>query len=354
MTQRLRHGPRSLRQLVVTATLAVLLALAPAALAQIGGDPEGLAGLAQLDTEALDEGVFRTAAGMVVEPVVRNGALYAVRGQSEPFEASAALELAALVGAATGFGAGIEQPVLDFLEEAVPQLAGNGPSVVGIERFRLTLDVTGSEEPFDLTFALALAEVRAEAFPPARHAKGSADAAIVVREFSDFQCPACRRFNTELMPMLEASVLAGEDVRIEYHHFPLGTFPHSFRAAEAAECVADANADDADAFWTYKDALYQRQPQWSSLSDPDTLFLTIAEEAGVVSDGVAACLAEGRHEPTVQAARQAAVALQLRGTPSVFVGGFQLDNTADPAAYAQAIAYLEAFGADEASTDPVE
>ncbi len=352
MTRCSRHGPRRFRALV--ATLAVLLAFASAAFAQIGGDPESLAGLAELDTEALDEGVFRTAAGMVVEPLVRNGALYALRGQSEAFEASAARELAALVGAATGFGAGIEQPVLDFLEESVPQLAGNGPSVVGIERFRLTLEVTGAEEPFDLTFALALAEVRTEAFPLARHAKGPADAAIVVREFSDFQCPACRHFNLELMPMLEASVLAREDVRIEYHHFPLGTFPNSFRAAEAAECVTDANADDADAFWTYKEALYQRQPQWSSVSGPDASFVTIAEEAGLVSDGVAACLAEGRHEPTVQAARQAAVALQLRGTPSVFVGGFQLDNLADPAAYAQAIAYLDAFGADEASVDAVE
>ncbi len=352
MTQSPRHGTCRPRRLVLT--LAALLAFVPAAFAQIGGDPEALAGLADLDTEALDDGVFRTAAGMVVEPVVRNGALYALRGQSETFEASAARELAALVGAATGFGAGIEQPVLDFLDEAVPQLAGSGPSVVGIERFRLTLDVTGAVEPFDLTFALALAEVRAEAFPVARHAKGPADAAIVVREFSDFQCPACRRFNTELMPQLQTSVLAREDVRIEYHHFPLGTFPNSFRAAEAAECVADADPGDPEAFWTYKDALYERQPQWSSASDPDALFVAIAEDAGVVSDGVADCLAEGRHEPTVEAARVAAVALQLRGTPSVFVGGFQLDNFADPAAYAQAIAYLETFGADEATAGAAE
>lgn len=352
MTQCSRNEEFRLRPLVLT--LAALLAFVPAAFAQIGGDPAALAGLAALDTETLDDGVFRTTTGMVVVPVVRNGALYALRGESEAFEVSAARELAALVGAATGFGAGIEQPVLEFLDEAVPQLAGSGPSVVGIERFRLTLDVTGAEEPFELTFALALAEVRSEAFPATRHAKGPADAPIVVREFSDFQCPACRRFTSELMPQLQASVLARDDVRIEYHHFPLGTFPHSLRAAEAAECVTDADAGDPGAFWTYKDALYERQPQWSSASDPDALFVAIAEEAGLVSDGVADCLAEGRHEATVQAAREAAIALQLRGTPSVFVGGFQLADIADPAAYAQAIAYLEAFGADEATAGAAE
>ena len=334
-------------RLLALASAAVLL-LAPAGHAQIGGDPDALPELAGLQVEPLPENTFRTEAGLVVEAVPRGGALYEVRGRSEAFEEPQALELAALVAAATGFGADIEEPVLEFLQRAVPELAGAGPSAVGIDHFRLTLEVSGEAAPFELSFALSLAEVPPAAFPEARHAKGPADAPIVVREFSDFQCPACRRFNLEVMPQLEAALLSRGDVRIEYHHFPLmGSFPNSFRAAEAAECVADANDADDGAFWTYQRALYVEQPEWGRLGDPDERFVQIAAQEGLEVDDVARCLAEGRHEQSVLEAYQAAMALQLRGTPSIFVGGFQIQNFGDLNAYQRAIGYLEAFGAVE-------
>ncbi len=335
--------------------LAACLALVPAALAQIGGDPDTLADLAGLEGEALETGTFRTSGGLVVEPVVRNGALYAVRMQSTVFDDAAAREVAALVGAATGFGADIEQPVLDFLAPAVPELAGEGPSVVGIERFRLTLDVNGADAPYDVTFALALAELPADAFPESRHAKGPADAPIVIREFSDFSCPACRRFVLDVLPRLEATLLPRGDVRIEYHHFPLiGSFPNSLRAAEVSECVADANPEDDEAFWRYHDALFERQAEWSRVGDADALLLAIARDAGVSLEGVDACLAEERHVGALEEAYQVALSLQLRGTPSVFVGGYRLENFGDLGAYQQAIAYLEAFGALAEATEAAD
>ena len=334
-----------LRRFRLALLLAACLALAPAAPAQVGGGPDTLSDLAGLASEALEAGAFRTTGGLVVEPVVRNGALYAVRMQSEVFDDAAAREVAALVGAATGFGADIEQPVLDFLAPAVPELAGEGPSVVGIERFRLTLDVNGAEAPYDVTFALALAELPADAFPEARHVKGPADAPIVIREFSDFSCPACRRFVLDVLPRLETTLLPRGDVRIEYHHFPLiGSFPHSLRAAEVSECVADANPEDDEAFWRYHDALFERQAEWARVGDADALLLTIAQDAGVSLEGVDECLAEEWHVGTVEEAYRAATSLQLRGTPTVFVGGYRLENFGDMGAYLQAIAYLEAFG----------
>ena len=332
--------------------LTIVAILIGAASAQIGAEPDGLATLAAVEVEshAGDDNVFSTVSGVVIEPVVRNGALYAVRGQSAALTDVAARDMAALVGAATGFGAGIEQPVLDFLERALPELSGNGPSVVGIERFRLTLDVDEGDAPYALTFALALAEVQDDAFPVSRHVKGPADAPIVIRDFSDFSCPACRRFVADALPSVEAALLPRGDVRIEYHHFPLiGSFPNSFRAAEVSECVADANPGDGEAFWSFHDALFERQPEWTGLPDPDATLLAIAAAAGVSTDGVEACLVEGRHVETVERAYDAATALQLRGTPTVFVGGYQLENFVDLAAYDRAIAYLDAFGVVDAT-----
>jgi protein-disulfide isomerase len=334
-------------RLLVLATAAALL-LASAARAQIGGDPDALAELAGLQVEPSAEASFRTEAGLVVDLVTRNGALSEVRGHAASWDAPQALEVAALVGAATGFGPGVEAPVLDFLERAVPEIAGAGPTAVGIDHFQLTLDVVGDAAPFAVSFALSLAEVPTEAFPETRHGKGPADAPIVMREFSDFQCPACRRFALDVKPQLESALLARGDVRIEFHHFPLiGSFPNSFRAAEASECVTDANPGDAEAFWSYARELFQHQPDWGRLADPDARFVQIAVEAGMNVDGVAACLADGAHEETVLEAYRAAVALQLRGTPSVFMGGIRLQNFVDPNAYQQAIGYLEAFGVHE-------
>lgn len=331
--------------------LALVLALWSAAQAQIGADPDTLIERSALAGEAIEDGLFRTEGGLVVEPVVRNGALYAVRGQSNDFGDAAILELARIVGAATGLGAGIEQPVVDFMADSLARLAGIGPSVVGVERFRLTLEVEGGEgeAPYELTFALALAEVREDAFPAARHVKGPADAPIVIRDFSDLSCPACRRFVLEVMPMLEATLLPRGDVRIEFHHFPLvNSFPNSFRAAEMTECVADANPDDGEAFWTYHDELYARQGDWSRLSAPDALLLQIAADVGLATEGVEACIAEGRHVATVQAGYDTAAALQLRGTPTIFVGGYQVQAWNELGAYEQAIGYVETFADDDA------
>jgi hypothetical protein len=105
-----------------------------------------------------------------------------------------------------------------------------------------------------------------QAFLPARHAIGPADARYVIREFSDLQCPFCARFAEQVFPAIEATLLARGDVRFEYHHLVLGgRFANSGLAAEATECVADANPDDATAFWTYLDALFERQQAWSAL-----------------------------------------------------------------------------------------
>lgn len=344
-----RATPRTAPALV----LALAFALAGAALAQIGGDPATLIEQSALEGTPLEGGLFRSDSGLVVEPVLRNGALYAVRGQSADFGDEGILELARIVGAATGFGADIEQPVIDFMADSLARLAGIGPSVVGVERFRLTLEVEGGEghAPYELTFALALAEVFEDAFPAARHVKGPVDAPIVIRDFSDLSCPACRRFVLEVMPLLESTLLPRGDVRIEFHHFPLvGSFPNSFRAAEMTECVADANPDDAQAFWTYHDELYVRQAEWSRASAPQPLLLQIAADVGLSTAGVQACIDEGRHVDTVQAGYDTAMALQLRGTPTIFVGGYQVQNWVDLGAYRQAIGYIETFGGDDEAT----
>jgi protein-disulfide isomerase len=86
--------------------------------------------------------------------------------------------------------------------------------------------------------------------------KGSKDAKVTIVEYSDFQCPFCKRgYDT-----VEKQVLPeyGDKVRFVYKHFPLGFHPWAQPGAVAVECAADQNED---AYWAVYTALFEEQKQ---------------------------------------------------------------------------------------------
>jgi hypothetical protein len=118
-------------------------------------------------------------------------------------------------------------------------------------------------------FELALAAVPEDRFPDVRHTLGPADAAVVIRAFSDFQCPFCARYGLEMLPELKATLLMRGDARFAFYHLPLlSLHANAALAAEAAACVTDANETDPGAFWAFLDALLARQGTWSGLGTP--------------------------------------------------------------------------------------
>jgi protein-disulfide isomerase len=339
-----------IRRSAVRLCVLLLCLGAPIAAAQIGLPPTALVTAAALRVQPEpDDGrvAARTELGTELVLHLRGGAVARVAGESAFDEATIA-DVARVVAAATGYFDAIEGPVLEFLTANLPTMVGAGPLSIGVDRFALSLDVSGEAEPYGVTWAIALVEVPEDAFLPVRHAKGPADARYVIREFSDLQCPFCARFAAEVVPAIEATLLARGDVRFEYHHLVLGArFANSGRAAEATECVADANPEDPDAFWRYLDTLFERQQAWSVLGDPDPYFARVPAEIGLSGEGVAACLAAGTHAAAVAASTARAVELGVGGTPTVFVGPFRLSDFNRLEAYLEAMALIDAFGAEE-------
>lgn len=326
---------------------AALLALVATAHAQVGRPVADLVAALELTVvaEPVDAAttLARTPDGLELRLVQRGRALHTVAGDAV-FEPEALATTAAVVAVATGYGDGIEAPVRVFFEQNLASLAGSGPRTIRVEAYLLELDVRGDAAPYQVAWSLALAEVPADAFPVARHTLGPADARYVIREFSDLQCPFCARFASDTLPRLEAELLARGDVRFEYHHFPLVSIhANAFRAAEATECVVDANPEAERAFWGYADALFERMQAWGGLGDPDAYFVNLAGQVGLERAGVAECLAEGRHTDAVAAAYDAAVALGLSGTPTVFVGPYRLQDFSRVEAYLAAFALVDAF-----------
>ena len=311
-------------------------------MAQIGEPPAKL--LTALEGLNLTETVHGYRAGGVRFALENRGeALYRVSGEAA-LDSQGRRALAQLVGAATGYGAGIAEPLAEFLGSRTAELAGRGEVPLAVEEFVLTLSVTGDAAPYHTSFGLEPLSVPAEAFPPSRHTLGPADAEIVIREFSDFQCPYCAQYATGILPELKETLLARGDVRFEYHHLPLTSIhANALLAAEAAECVTAANTPAA--FWTYHDALFARQQAWANLGDAQPYFVRLAREIGLSNGGVVACLNQGRYTREVQEAfRVATRELGLNSTPSVFVGGYRVPTAAGTLAeYERAIARLEAF-----------
>ena len=67
---------------------------------------------------------------------------------------------------------------------------------------------------------------------------GSASAKVVMFIFSDFECPFCGKFASEIMPGLTQKYVESGRVRLVFRHFPLGIHSRAVRAAESAECAA--------------------------------------------------------------------------------------------------------------------
>lgn len=145
-------------------------------------------------------------------------------------------------------------------------------------------------------------------------AYGPDDASVVVREFADYQCPACAAFADTAARIRENYADEGK-VRFVFYDFPLPMHQHARQAAAAARCAGRQGE-----FWAYHEVLFERQARWSSAGNVTGEFLDMAVESGVDADALEQCLDEGAADQRV--AQSAAVAQQLRvtSTPTTMVG----------------------------------
>jgi len=327
--------------------LLALGALLPTAFASIGQAPSTIMDALKSYQPQPAAGGFTAASDFSFQVDSAQNIATAISGSGTMDDANVAFA-SDLIGAASGYGQGIAAPVKKFFNNRLKDLAGKGPTAIGVEEYELNLTVTG-DAPYHLAFTLKPQTVAASSFPPAAHSLGPATAKHVIREFSDFQCPFCARFATGVWPKLKAELLKRGDIRFEFHYFPLKSIhPNAVVAAETAECVTAAN--DPSSFWTYHDALFAQQSRWSGLSDPVPTLLTIATEAGLKTDGAAACVKNGTFKSEVETDYQIAVnQLHLSGTPTLFVDGLKVGDYTQLASYNRLLTLSDALQAQAGS-----
>jgi protein-disulfide isomerase len=144
------------------------------------------------------------------------------------------------------------------------------------------------------------------------YARGPADAPITIVEFSDYQCPFCRRWHDEVSKDL-FEAYPGK-IRLVYRNLPLTSIhPDAFPAAEAALC-----AGDQDAYWQFHDKLFASELLGNAV------YLQYAQDLKLDTTAFEACLKDKTHQAAIQADSDFAMNLGVRSTPTFFVNGLAI------------------------------
>jgi protein-disulfide isomerase len=143
--------------------------------------------------------------------------------------------------------------------------------------------------------------------------RGPASAKVTLVEYSDFECPFCKRFHPTLQ---EVKQKYGDNVRWVYRHLPLSFHEYAQNQAEVAACVMQVSGSDA--FWKFSDALIERTEGGGTGFAPEKL-LPLAAEAGADQAAVGQCVTDGKGKEKVAADSQGAAKLGLSGTPSTLI-----------------------------------
>ena len=118
--------------------------------------------------------------------------------------------------------------------------------------------------------------------------KGNPDAAIVVVEFNDYQCPACNRHAVDAQPRIDAALVDNGRIFWVDKHLPLREHEHALVAAVAAEC-----AGLQENYWDMSTALHSNPGRWADADDRDAALIDIAAGLGLDIDAFRKCF-EGR------------------------------------------------------------
>jgi protein-disulfide isomerase len=141
-------------------------------------------------------------------------------------------------------------------------------------------------------------------------AAGSPQAPVTMVEFTDYQCPYCRRFQAEVWPRLQRDYIAHGQLRFIVLDLPLEFHPAALPAAEAAHCAAEQGA-----FWPMHAALLA---SGSDLSAAD--LEQHVRALGLDLGRFRTCMASGKYAALIVRNAGEAQALGLRGTPAFIIG----------------------------------
>lgn len=144
--------------------------------------------------------------------------------------------------------------------------------------------------------------------------KGGKEPLVTIVEFSEFQCPFCKRVLATTKEIIDTY---GDDVQIVWKDNPLGFHPRAAPASNVARAVYMAKGDKG--FWDAHDKIFESQPK---LEDAD-LFAAV-KDLGVPQGVLAQAISSDKYADKFEQSSDLANDFQARGTPHFFVNGIRV------------------------------
>lgn len=144
---------------------------------------------------------------------------------------------------------------------------------------------------------------------------GSPGAEVTVVEFTDFQCPYCKRFVDNTFPALKKEFVDSGKVKWVVRDLPLGFHKNARKAAQAAHCAGEQGK-----FWDMRSELFTNSKQLDADKLPG-----YANSIGLDMTSFSACLASNRHLAEIDQSVRDAGSVKITGTPTFVIGKAEND-----------------------------
>ena len=159
---------------------------------------------------------------------------------------------------------------------------------------------------------VALKPPKVDVSTAGRPVRGPEKATVTVIEFSDYECPFCKRAEETVKKVLADY---GDKIRFVYRHFPLEFHAHARPAAEASACAGAQGK-----FWEYHDKL------WTLADLSDDKLKALAGELGLDQAKFDDCFAKKQFKADIDKDMADASSVGVTGTPAFFINGRMLSG----------------------------
>ncbi|MBU6415407.1 DsbA family protein [Patescibacteria group bacterium] len=164
-----------------------------------------------------------------------------------------------------------------------------------------------------------------DAITPVDWIRGAHDGKVVLVEYSDFQCPACGRYEPLLRQLAHEF---GNKLEFVYRYFPLRQIHIN---AELSAVAAEA-AGKQGKFWEMHDAIFDRQDDWAESPGARAMFIGYAEDLKLNVEKFKADLDSREIADRIEKDFQGGERAGVDSTPTFFLNGQKIPN---PRTYAE-------------------
>jgi protein-disulfide isomerase len=142
---------------------------------------------------------------------------------------------------------------------------------------------------------------------------GDKNAPVTIVEFSDYECPFCKRFVDDTLPQIKAEYIDTGKVKLVYRDFPLSSHPNAIPAAMAAECFREQTDDEG--YYQYHDMIFA-----GGAINRDKL-VNYADQLGADVEEFGECVDSEKYLEEVQKDFEDGQKAGITGTPGFIING---------------------------------